>query len=210
MSAFSRSSGLDRAIAELGAGSAGRLATASAVDELLDESSTELAAAFALEATAYELDAEGQVVRSPWRFAVANAGSALQSLHESEAAIEVASSIAGVTMAPSNASYLYFRDAGDFIGFHTDIPSCEVVLLVGISEESAELVVYPQFERGDPAELLELSRSSHGAPAGGQAMPVAGGEVVALVGRRVPHQTPGAGRRGVVVQASLCYVGAGE
>jgi hypothetical protein len=201
---------VNRRLDAVGAGRAGSLAGSDLVAELERESAGEFEGAYGLEATAYELGAEGQAVRSPWRFAVADPGPVLRSVHESPEAVELVSELAGVEMGPSKASYLYFRDGGDFIGFHTDVPACEVVLLVGISVESAELVLYPHLEHADPAELLELSRRADAAPDGGRALPVEAGGLTALVGRRVPHQTPKAPRSRRVVQASLCYAGRGR
>jgi hypothetical protein len=200
---------LDRRLEAVGAGAAAALARRELVEALQEEAASVFDGAFALEASAYELGAEGQAVRSPWRFAVADPGDSLRSLHESPEAVDLVSRIQGEPMAPSKASYLYFRDDSDFIGFHTDVPSCQVVLLVGITAENADLVLYPDFEHSDPSELLELSRRADGAPGGGTALPVERGHLTALVGRRVPHMTPRARRSGPVVQASLCYAGRG-
>ncbi len=194
----------------LGAGHAGSLAPSQLLAGLEDESTVAFDRAFEFEATAYELGADGQVVRSPWRLAIADAGPILRSVHQSPEAAKLVSEIAGVPLAPTKASYLYFRNDTDFIGFHTDVPACEVVLLVGVTDRSAELVLYPHLEHAEPSELLELSRGSGGAPEGGQSLPVERGGVVALVGRRVPHQTPRAIRSGRAVQASLCYAGQGR
>ena len=196
-------------LARAGAGAAGTLSRPALVAELEHESAAAFDVALELEATAYELGAEGQSVRSPWRFAVSGPGQALGELHESREAIELASAIAGEPMAPTKSSYLYFRDEADFIGFHTDVPGCEVVLLLGVTAERAELVLHPELARVEPAELLELCRRSGGEPGGGRALPVEAGALVALVGRRVPHRTPRAARLGTVVQASLCYAGRG-
>src|SRR5262249_37815707 len=163
---------LERQLEAMGAASAGSLARRELVGELQAEAASLFADAFALAASGYELGAEAQAVRSPWRLAVAAPGGALRSLHESPGAVDLVSRIQGEPMAPSKASYLYFRDNSDFIGFHTDVPSCQVVLLVGVTAESADLVLYPDFEHSDPAELLALSRRAGGAPGGGTALPV--------------------------------------
>ena len=136
-------------LAGAGAGAAGTLSRPALVAELEHESAAAFDVALELEATAYELGAEGQSVRSPWRFAVSGPGQALGELHGSREAIELASAIAGEPMAPTKSS-LYFRDEADFIGFHTDVPGCEVVLLLGVTAERAELVLHPELARAEP------------------------------------------------------------
>jgi hypothetical protein len=95
------------------------------------------------------------------------------------------------------------------IGFHTDVPACDVVLLVSGTARNADLVLYPLAERSDPGEL-EPSRRTQGAPNGVRALSVAARAALVVVGRRVPHETQQASRGGTLVRASVCYAGRGR
>jgi hypothetical protein len=196
-----------RDLEAVAAGRAGSLANAVLVGQLQEESATEFSASSAHEATADELGADGNAFRRTWRFAGAESGPALRSVHESPEAIAFGSELTGREMAPATASYLSFRDGDDFIGSDTDVPACEVVLLLGITSETAELALCPHFEHAESVELRGLSGRSQVAADRGRQLPVKAGVITALVGRGVPHQTVQASRTETDVQASLCCSG---
>lgn len=158
-----------------------------------------------VETTAYELGTNGQRVRSPMRFLASFGGETLQRIHESRALTDVATTIAGCAMQPSETAYLYFRD-GDGIGLHTDIPACELTFLVPLGDAAPPLVVHPELRDEDPNEMLALARRSQGAPAGGVVVPLPRNGLLALDGRIAPHQTKPVAGAGDAVLATLCYV----
>lgn len=154
----------------------------------------------------YELGADGQDFRSPVRFRMACAGDELRGLHESATLRRLATEVADEPMEPTNVGYLYY-DAGDRIGLHTDLPACELVLLVALEPVAPPLVVHPELRGVPPDQLRALAEGAEGAPSGGISVPIDDSSFVALFGGGLPHQTRPVshGEEGVV--ATLCYVG---
>jgi hypothetical protein len=202
---------VDAVAADLGRRGASRTAAiglAGVIENLAAEAAIEAAAAEAVELREYQLGVEGQEMRSPMRFGTSG-GAVLAAIHEHDDLRELASGLAGRPMTPSKSAYLYFEEDDDRIGLHMDLPACELTLVVGIAGDAPPLVAYPELQGTPPQELLRLAQQSDGAPPGGTPFELAPGEVVALVGGRVPHQTPPAHRREAGIVASLCYVGSG-
>ena len=179
------------------------------LETLRTESRDLRAAAAAVETREYELHADGQDFRSPVRFHTSEQGQALRVVHESRDLCELANDIAATHMRPSKAAYLFY-ETDDHIGLHTDLPACELVLLVALESAAPPLVVHPELRFLAPEELAEVAKRAEGAPSGGVRIPLDASTVVALFGGGLPHQTRPvrAGMRSVV--ATFCYVGADE
>jgi hypothetical protein len=193
-----------------GACAAGRLDDDPLVLALVSEASRHLQGAEVVERVEYQLGADEQKMRSPVRFATSDGDEVLHSVHHHPLLLDFVLGLVGRAMYPSKCAYLYFRDGNDFIGLHTDIPACELTLLLGLTGDGGRLVIYPELRDKSPQRLLETGRRANGAPEGGSSLPFHSAEIIALVGGRVPHQTP---RRNhetpVVALATLCYVGEG-
>src|SRR4051812_33900364 len=160
---------VDAIAADLGRSGACRTAAiglAGVIENLAAEAATEAAAAEAVELREYQLGVDGQEMRSPMRFATSG-GVALAAIHEHDDLRELISRLAGRPMTPSKSAYLYFEEDDDRIGLHTDLPACELTLVVGIAGDAPPLVTYPELQGTPPAELLQLAQRSDGAPAGG-------------------------------------------
>jgi hypothetical protein len=156
---------------------------------------------------AYELWADGQEFRSPVRYGFAPETNDLRDLHESRKLRDLASELADARVEPTYSGYLYYEE-GDFIGLHTDLPACELTLLVAVGNSCPSLVVHPELVGRDGGQLKTLSEASGGAPEGGLALPIVPGSAIALFGGGLPHQTrPIAPGRASIV-ATLCYAGA--
>lgn len=176
--------------------------------ERLRAEAGQLAAAATLTSTAaYELGAEGQDFRSPVRFRMAGAGDELRGLHESATLRRLASDIADTPMEPTKAGYLYYG-VGDRIGLHTDLPACELVLLVALEPDAPPLVVHPELRGVPPERLRTLAERADGAPPGGISVPIDDSSFVVLFGGGLPHQTRPVVSGEEAVVATLCYVGA--
>jgi hypothetical protein len=155
---------------------------------------------------AYELWADGQEFRSPVRYGFAPETNDLKSLHGSRVLRDLASHLADAPVEPTYSGYLFYED-GDYIGLHTDLPACELTLLVAIGDGCPPLVVHPELAGMPPEELKALSERSHGAPQGGLALPIVPGSVVALFGGGLPHQTRAIPQGRASIVATLCYAG---
>jgi hypothetical protein len=155
---------------------------------------------------AYELWADGQEFRSPVRYGFAPETNDLKGLHGSRGLRELASELADTDVEPTYSGYLFYED-GDFIGLHTDLPACELTLLVAVGDDCPPLVVHPELAGMPAEELKALSETSHGAPAGGLALPIVPGSAVALFGGGLPHQTRPILQGRASVVATLCYAG---
>jgi hypothetical protein len=155
---------------------------------------------------AYELWADGQEFRSPVRYGFAPETSDLRSLHGSRELRDLASHLADAPVEPTYSGYLFYED-GDFIGLHTDLPACELTLLVAIGDGCPPVVVHPELAGMPAEELKALSETSRGAPQGGLALPIVPGSAVALFGGGLPHQTRPIPQGRASVVATLCYAG---
>jgi hypothetical protein len=160
-----------------------------------------------VETDAYELHADGQEFRSPVSFGISSPGEELRRLHESSDLRTLASELAGSSMEPSKVGYLYYG-AGDRIGLHTDLPACELVLLVAFDAVAPPLVVHPELRSLTPEELAALAESTDGSPPGGISVTLDAAALVGLIGGGLPHQTRAVAPGSEAVVATLCYVAA--
>jgi hypothetical protein len=164
------------------------------------------AAAERVEKDAYELWADGQEFRSPVRYGFAPETSDLKRLHGSRELRELAGELADAVVEPTYSGYLFYED-GDFIGLHTDLPACELTLLVAVEDDCPPLVVHPELAGMGGEELKALSEVSRGAPEGGLALPIVPGSTIALFGGGLPHQTRPIPEGRASIVATLCYAG---
>lgn len=154
----------------------------------------------------YELWADGQEFRSPVRYGFAPETNDLKSLHGSRELRDLASELADAQVEPTYSGYLFYED-GDFIGLHTDLPACELTLLVAVADDCPPLVVHPEFVGVPAEELKDLSETSRGAPKGGLALAIVPGSAIALFGGGLPHQTRPIPQGRASIVATLCYAG---
>jgi hypothetical protein len=154
----------------------------------------------------YELWTDGQEFRSPVQYGFAPETTDLNGLHSSAELRNLASELTDGVAEPTYSGYLFYED-GDFIGLHTDLPACELTLLVAVADDCPALVVHPELAGMQPEELKALSEASHGAPNGGLALPIVPGSAIALSGGGLPHQTRPIPRGRASIVATLCYAG---
>ena len=145
-------------LAGAGAGAAGTLARPALVAELEHESAAAFGLALELEATAYELGAEGQSLSQPLAVRGLVLGQALGELHGEPARRSSCLAIAGEPMAPTKSSYLYFRDEADFIGLRHRRAGLRGGAPPRRHRRAAQLVLHPELAHVEPADLLELCR----------------------------------------------------
>lgn len=157
-----------------------------------------------VETEGYELYAGGQDFRSPVRFHISEYGDALRHLHEHEELCDLANSLAGTRMMPTKAGYLHY-EVGDRIGLHTDLPACQLVLLVALGAQAPPLVVHPELRGLAPERLKELAMRTNGTPPGGTDVALDDGSVIGLFGGGLPHQTRPVASASEGVVVTLCY-----
>src|SRR3954453_675598 len=189
-----------------GFGRLGYSLPANALARLRTEAAEREAEAERVETDAYELHADGQDFRSPVSLGMAEAGPELKGLHESSELVTLARELAGTEMQPSKANYLYYG-VGDRIGLHTDLPACELVLLVAFDSFAPPLIVHPELRTLTPEQLAELAEQTDGTPAGGISVPLDDAALVGLIGGGLPHQTRPVALGAEATVATLCYVG---
>lgn len=114
------------------------------------------------------------------------AGPTLIAVHEDAQLVALVSEKMGRRMYPTRCTYLRYRE-GDYLGVHTDQPTCEVSLLFTVDGEPGPLRSYFDHAVDDPTSLHRWV-SDHGHfPDGGQDFVYRPREGFALTGRAIPH-----------------------
>ena len=106
-------------------------------------------------------------------------------------------------MRPTRASYLYY-EPGDFMGLHTDLPSCALTMLTSLGGDAPPLVVHPELPSLEPSRLEEIAHAGVLRP-GGVPLPVSERGVSMLLGSETPHHRPVVDAEHDVVVVTLCY-----
>jgi hypothetical protein len=114
------------------------------------------------------------------------AGPTLISVHEDPYLVFLISERMGRRMYPTRCTYLKYR-AGDYLGVHTDQPTCEVSLLFTVDGEPGPMRSYFDRANSDPATLHRWVSDNGHFPGGGQDFVYRPREGFALTGRAVPH-----------------------
>lgn len=131
-------------------------------------------------------DVEHDALVSDSRNAYIGAGPALIKIHEAPPLVDAISRQMGRRMWPTRCTYLNYR-TGDYLGVHTDQPTCEVSLLFTVTGEPGPMRSYLDETAHDP-DWLERWVGHHGNfPDGGLDFVYEPGEGLALTGRAVPH-----------------------
>jgi hypothetical protein len=114
------------------------------------------------------------------------AGPSLTTIHEDPELVALISQRMGRRMYPTRCTYLRYRE-GDYLGVHTDQPTCEVSLMFTVDGEPGPMRSYFDHAAHDPAALHRWV-SDHGHfPDGGRDFIYRPREGFALTGRAVPH-----------------------
>ncbi len=114
------------------------------------------------------------------------AGPTLIAIHEDAHLVALISERMGRRMYPTRCTYLQYR-AGDYLGVHTDQPTCEVSLLFTVDGEPGPMRSYFDRADSDPAALHRWVHDHGRFPGGGQDFVYRPREGFALTGRIVPH-----------------------
>lgn len=154
----------------------------------------------------YGLGADGSYFSGPMQFWASTPGTWLTWVHRHPDLQRLARGLTGNPgLVPEDSlSYMYYS-AGSFIHVHTDVPECEITLLVSVVGQVPPLVVYPRFRFRSPRELMRLANASSGVPAGGRQVPIPADGFLAIDGRSLPHRRPDVVADETVVLATLCY-----
>jgi hypothetical protein len=131
-------------------------------------------------------------------------GPTLIQIHEDPALVDLISDRMGRPMYPTRCTYLRYRD-GDYLGVHTDQPTCEVSLLFTVDGEPGPLRSYFERTAADPTALHRWVTDSGHFPEGGRDFVYRPREGLALTGRAVPHARLPQGERAVI--GALFYSG---
>jgi hypothetical protein len=140
------------------------------------------------------------------RFRASTPGTYLTWLHRHPDLRQLVRTLTGnPNLVPEDSvSYLYYS-LGSFIHVHTDVPECEITLLVNVNGQVSPLVVYPRLRSREPGELMRLANASSGVPAGGRQVPIPVDGFLAIDGRALPHRRPEVVAEGTAILATLCY-----
>jgi hypothetical protein len=114
------------------------------------------------------------------------AGPALIHLHEDPELVALISARMGRRMYPTRCTYLRYR-RDDYLGVHTDQPTCEVSLMFTVDGEAGPMRSYLDRTGDDPATLHRWIAAHGHFPEGGQDFVYRPREGLALTGRAVPH-----------------------
>ncbi|MEV4545570.1 hypothetical protein [Micromonospora echinaurantiaca] len=114
------------------------------------------------------------------------AGPTLVAIHEDPALVAQISARMGRRMYPTRCTYLEYRP-GDFLGVHTDQPTCEVSLLFTVDGEPGPMRSYFDRTATGPAALHRWVHDNGQFPDGGRDFVYRPREGFALTGRAVPH-----------------------
>jgi hypothetical protein len=155
-------------------------------------------------------DEDGPGRGNPARhYETADSGPALQRLYEATGIRRVLQRATGLDWEPSGPAgcYLYYREAGHYMGVHRDIEICELALITCVYESGAPprgpsgaLQLWPG--RGDEA-LTQIRRDRE---AGRVAVHLRPGDSVLLLGGLIPHAVAPVAPGHVRITAPLCFV----
>lgn len=131
-------------------------------------------------------DARYDALTSRSKTVYLGAGPTLTAIHEDPVLVNLISERMGRRMYPTRCTYLPYRK-GDFLGVHTDQPTCEVSLLFTIDGEPGPLRSYFAETTNDPMWLDRWVQENGNFPDGGEDYVYGEAEGYALTGRVVPH-----------------------
>ena len=114
------------------------------------------------------------------------AGPKLIEVHEDPQLVALISSKMGRQMYPTRCTYLRYRD-GDYLGVHTDQPTCEVSLMFTVDGDAGPLRSYFDETTHGPDWLHRWVHDNGHFPEGGRDFIYQPREGFALTGRAVPH-----------------------
>lgn len=158
-----------------------------------------------MRSASFYLNEAGRYFASPMRFVSSPPGPFLRYLHHHPQTLRLVNAVAAQKMRPTTASYNYYR-GGSYIGLHTELPACQLVLIVAAIGAVPPLLVYPQLRGLTPADLLRRAKATAGAPPGGIPLRIPRRGFAILRGRRTPHRRAlvRTGDRTIGV-GTLCY-----
>jgi hypothetical protein len=131
-------------------------------------------------------DVEHDALVSKSSNAYLGAGPTLVAVHEDRALVDLVSERMGRRMYPTRCTYLRYEE-GDYLGVHTDQPTCEVSLLFVVDGEAGPLRSYLDETGHDPEWLGDWVRTHGHFPGGGLDCVYEDRKGFALTGRAVPH-----------------------
>ncbi|MBU8860447.1 MULTISPECIES: hypothetical protein [unclassified Micromonospora] len=149
-------------------------------------------------------DVEHDALVSRSMNAYLGAGPTLIKIHEDPALVAEISAHMGRPMHPTRCTYLRY-EKGDYLGVHTDQPTCEVSLLFTIAGDPGPMRSYLDETGHDPAWLDRWVREAGNFPDGGLDFIYQPREGLALTGRAVPHARLPQAERAVI--GALFYSG---
>lgn len=154
----------------------------------------------------YGLGADGSYFSGPMQFWASTPGTWLTWVHRHPDLLRLARGLTGNPgLVPEDSlSYMYYS-AGSFIHVHTDVPECEITLLVSVVGQVPPLVVYPRFRFRGPRELMRLANASSGVPPGGRQVAIPPDGFLAIGGCSLPHRRPEVVADETIALATLCY-----
>jgi len=114
------------------------------------------------------------------------AGPTLIAIHEDPQLVALISNRMGRQMYPTRCTYLRYRE-GDYLGVHTDQPTCEVSILFTVDGEPGPLRSYFEQTAHEPTSLHRWVSDNGHFPDGGRDFVYQPREGFALTGRAVPH-----------------------
>ncbi|HVS07144.1 MAG TPA: hypothetical protein VHK65_13410 [Candidatus Dormibacteraeota bacterium] len=173
---------------------------------ITNEAQRQQASATRTVSTWFGISREGKYFASPMRFRSSRPGRYLNYLHRHPQTLRLVQAIAGQPMRPSQASFMYYRD-GSRVGLHTEVPGCQLVLLVSVIGSVPPLLVYPQMRGMTLEQLVARAKATGGAPPGGVPLRIPRRGFAILRGRKTPHRRPVVHTQGETIGlATLCYV----
>jgi len=159
----------------------------------------------------------GIAVNDRGRCRVSGPGRNLRAFHKLSG-LDFASEFSGIEapIFPTRASYIYY-ESGDYSFFHHDAASAHITLIVAISDELTPLVLFPQFGRATPADIVLLNRMGNlplydlctemgdafGERGRSVEVELPLGCALAIPGRAIPHARPQQTSGGAV--CTMCY-----
>jgi hypothetical protein len=149
--------------------------------------------------------AEGRGGNPDRAFTTAHARAVQWQLFSDSALVASLVRICGLAAAPTGGgTYSYYEQAGDFLGLHRDILTCDLTVITCLRETGPEpggggLLVYTR-HLNEPLTRARVAGKSTATP-----VPIGRGETIALLGGVVPHEVtpmqPGQER----IVSIMCY-----